>query len=39
MSYSKPGDGGSQTAIMRAQFDADSHSLTIRKIFMWASVF
>jgi aldose sugar dehydrogenase len=28
MSYSKPGDGGSQTAIMRAQFDADSHSLT-----------
>ncbi|MCC5905257.1 MAG: PQQ-dependent sugar dehydrogenase [Balneolaceae bacterium] len=28
ISYSKPGDGGSQTAIMRAQFDADSHSLT-----------
>ncbi len=28
MSYSNPGNGGSQTAIMRAQFDADSHSLT-----------
>ncbi len=28
MSYSKPGSGGGNTAIMRAQFDADSHSLT-----------
>lgn len=28
MSYSKPGDGGAQTAIVRARFDADSHSLT-----------
>jgi aldose sugar dehydrogenase len=28
ISYSKPGSGGAQTAIMRARFDADSHSLT-----------
>lgn len=28
ISYSKPGTGGAQTAIMRAKFDADSHSLT-----------
>jgi aldose sugar dehydrogenase len=27
ISYSKPGSGGAQTAIMRARFDADSHSL------------
>ena len=32
MSYSKPGNGGSQTAIMRAQFDADSHSLTSQEV-------
>lgn len=28
ISYSKPGDGGSMTAIMRAKFDPESHSLT-----------
>lgn len=28
ISYSKPGDGGAQTAIIRAQFDADAHELT-----------
>ncbi|MCC5915072.1 MAG: PQQ-dependent sugar dehydrogenase [Balneolaceae bacterium] len=28
ISYSKPGDGGAQTAVVRARFDADSHSLT-----------
>jgi aldose sugar dehydrogenase len=28
ISYSKPGDGGAMTAIMRAKFNADSHSLT-----------
>lgn len=28
ISYSKPGSGGAITAIMRAKFDADSHSLT-----------
>ncbi len=28
MSYSKPGSGGGITAIMRAKFDADAHSLT-----------
>ncbi|WP_234570738.1 PQQ-dependent sugar dehydrogenase [Rhodohalobacter sp. 614A] len=27
-SYSKPGPGGANTAIMRAQYDPDSHSLT-----------
>lgn len=28
MSYSKPGDGGSMTAIVRVRFDEDSHSVT-----------
>ena len=28
LSYSKPGSGGSNTAIMRAVFDADAHALT-----------
>ncbi|MFU8813211.1 MAG: PQQ-dependent sugar dehydrogenase [Balneolaceae bacterium] len=28
MSYSKPGPGGAQTAIVRARFDADAHALT-----------
>ncbi len=31
ISYSKPGSGGAQTAIMRARFDASSHSLTDRE--------
>lgn len=28
ISYSKPGSGGAHTAIMRARYDADNHSLT-----------
>jgi glucose/arabinose dehydrogenase len=28
ISYSKPGDGGSMTAVVRARFDADAHALT-----------
>jgi len=28
ISYSKPGDGGSMTAIARARFDVDAHALT-----------